>query len=162
VSRKSNPQPGRPGSYIYVPQSQDGPVTLSGTRFPFRRLLRLAGLWWWYSKPPPQWDTPSSTLPLRLILMIFPSKSKFPKPRSAVCLKFCMHFLSLSWVLHDSPFQIRPTTPVPIRNKHKFRRRTFSYPTNPPDEERPFSAVCATYSKCSQLPSMPGDCRLVA
>jgi hypothetical protein len=46
-----------------------------------------------------------------------------------------MHFLSLSWMLHDSSFQVRPTIPVPFRNKHELRRGTFSYSTNPPDEE---------------------------
>jgi hypothetical protein len=32
--------------------------------------------------------------PLQLMLMIFPFKLKFPKPRSVVCPKFCIHFLS--------------------------------------------------------------------
>jgi hypothetical protein len=36
-----------------VPQEGDGPVITPGTGFPFRRLLRLAGLRWRYSKPPP-------------------------------------------------------------------------------------------------------------
>jgi hypothetical protein len=38
---------------IYIPQEQGGPVTPPGTGFPFRRLLRLAGLPWDYSNPPP-------------------------------------------------------------------------------------------------------------
>jgi hypothetical protein len=37
------PQPGRPGTRIYIPQEQGGPVTPPGTGFPSRRLLRLAG-----------------------------------------------------------------------------------------------------------------------
>jgi hypothetical protein len=37
------PQPGGPGSRIYVPQEQGGPVIRSGTGFPLCRLLRLAG-----------------------------------------------------------------------------------------------------------------------
>jgi hypothetical protein len=32
-----------PGRRIYIPQEQGGPVILSGTGFPFHRLLRLAG-----------------------------------------------------------------------------------------------------------------------
>jgi hypothetical protein len=47
------PQPGEPGSRIYIPQEQGGPVIPPGTGFPFRRLLRLAGLRWRYSNPPP-------------------------------------------------------------------------------------------------------------
>jgi hypothetical protein len=38
------PQPGGPGSRIYIPQEQGGPVTPPGTGFPLRRLLRLAEL----------------------------------------------------------------------------------------------------------------------
>jgi hypothetical protein len=47
------PQLGRPGSRIYIPQEQGGPVISPGTGFPFCRLLRLAGLRWRYSNPPP-------------------------------------------------------------------------------------------------------------
>jgi hypothetical protein len=47
------PQPGGPGSRIYIPQEQGGPVIPPGTGFPLRRLLRLAGLRWRYSNPPP-------------------------------------------------------------------------------------------------------------
>jgi hypothetical protein len=45
------PQPGGPGPCIYFPQEQGGPVMRPGTGFPFRRLLRLAGLRWRYSIP---------------------------------------------------------------------------------------------------------------
>jgi hypothetical protein len=38
--------------YLYLPQEQGCPVILPGTGFPFRRLLRLAGLRWRYSNPP--------------------------------------------------------------------------------------------------------------
>jgi hypothetical protein len=37
------PQPGGPGSRIYIPQEQGDPVIPPGTGFPFCRLLRLAG-----------------------------------------------------------------------------------------------------------------------
>jgi hypothetical protein len=46
VSDSRLPQPGGPGSRIYIPQEQGGPVMSPGTGFPFRRLLRLAGLRW--------------------------------------------------------------------------------------------------------------------
>jgi hypothetical protein len=35
------------------PQEQGGPVIPPVTEFAFRRLIRLAGLWWKYSTPPP-------------------------------------------------------------------------------------------------------------
>jgi hypothetical protein len=44
---------GGPGPRIYIPQEQGGPVIPPDTGFPFRRLLRLAGLRWRYSNPPP-------------------------------------------------------------------------------------------------------------
>jgi hypothetical protein len=37
-------QPGGPGPRIYIPQEESRPVVPPGTGFPFRRLLRLAGL----------------------------------------------------------------------------------------------------------------------
>jgi hypothetical protein len=46
------PQPGGPSPRIYIPQEQGGPVIPPGTGFPFRRLLRLAGLRWRYLNPP--------------------------------------------------------------------------------------------------------------
>jgi hypothetical protein len=38
------PQPGRPGSRIYIPQEQDAQVIPPVTGLPLHRLLRLAGL----------------------------------------------------------------------------------------------------------------------
>jgi hypothetical protein len=49
----ATPQPGVPGSRIYIPQEQGGPVIPPGTGFPFCRLLRLAGQRWRYSNPSP-------------------------------------------------------------------------------------------------------------
>jgi hypothetical protein len=40
-------------SVFIFPQEQGGSVIPPGTGFPFRRLLRLAGLRWRYSNPPP-------------------------------------------------------------------------------------------------------------
>jgi hypothetical protein len=42
------PKPGGPYPRIYIPQEQGGPVIPPGTGFPFRRLLRLAGMRWRY------------------------------------------------------------------------------------------------------------------
>jgi hypothetical protein len=44
VSGSRLPQPGGTGPRIYIPQEQGGPVIPPGTGFPFRRLLRHAGL----------------------------------------------------------------------------------------------------------------------
>jgi hypothetical protein len=41
-----------PGSHIYTPQEQGGPVIPPSTGFPFHRLLRLARLRREYSNPP--------------------------------------------------------------------------------------------------------------
>jgi hypothetical protein len=49
--RFETPQSGGPGPH--VPQEQGGPVIPPSTGFPFRRLLRLAGLRWRYSNQPP-------------------------------------------------------------------------------------------------------------
>jgi hypothetical protein len=49
VSDSRLPQPGGPGSHIYIPQGQGGPVIPLGTGYPFWRLLRFKGLWWRYS-----------------------------------------------------------------------------------------------------------------
>jgi hypothetical protein len=45
-------KPSRTCPGVYIPQEQGGTVIPSGTGFPFRRLLRLAGLRWRYSNPP--------------------------------------------------------------------------------------------------------------
>jgi hypothetical protein len=66
------PQPGGPGPRIYIPQEQGGPDILPGTGFPFRRLLRLAGLRWRYSIPPPPG------------MFLFKSKSKSHYDRQSV------------------------------------------------------------------------------
>jgi hypothetical protein len=47
------PQRGGPGHRIYIPRKQGSPVIPLGIGFPSRRLLRLAGLRWRYSNPPP-------------------------------------------------------------------------------------------------------------
>jgi hypothetical protein len=46
-------QPGGPGPSIYIPHKHGSPVTLPAIGFPFHRLLRLGGLRWRYSNPPP-------------------------------------------------------------------------------------------------------------
>jgi hypothetical protein len=45
-------QPGGPGSRIYIPQEQGGPVIPRGTRFPLHRLLRLVSATVEVSNPP--------------------------------------------------------------------------------------------------------------
>jgi hypothetical protein len=53
LSHLSLPQPGGPGSRIYIPHEQGGPDITLGTGFPLHRLLHLAGLQLRYSNPPP-------------------------------------------------------------------------------------------------------------
>jgi hypothetical protein len=53
---RDSPQPGGPGSHIYIPQEQVGPIIPPGTGFPFHRLLLLTGLRWRYSNSPPRGD----------------------------------------------------------------------------------------------------------
>jgi hypothetical protein len=55
VSDSRLPQHGGPGPRIYFSQEHGGPIIAPGTRFPFCRLLRLAGLRWRHSNPPPHW-----------------------------------------------------------------------------------------------------------
>jgi hypothetical protein len=59
---------------IYILQQQGGPVIPPGTGFPSRRLLRLAGLRWRYSKPPPKWGARSP--------YIYPSGTGWSSPNS--------------------------------------------------------------------------------
>jgi hypothetical protein len=53
------PEPGGPGSLIYIPQEQGGPVKPLGIGFPLRRLLGLAGLRCMHSNPLPTWKARS-------------------------------------------------------------------------------------------------------
>jgi hypothetical protein len=53
LSHLKLPQAGGLGPCIYIPQEQGGPVIVPGTGFPICRLLRLAGLQWSHSNPPP-------------------------------------------------------------------------------------------------------------
>jgi hypothetical protein len=64
VSDSRLPQPGGPGPSIDTSHEQGGPVIAPGTGFPFHHLLRLAGLRWRYSIPPP-WLGLSLSLMLR-------------------------------------------------------------------------------------------------
>jgi hypothetical protein len=49
-------QPGGPCPRIYIPQEKSGSVISSATAYPFRRLLRLAGLWRRYSSLHTGWE----------------------------------------------------------------------------------------------------------
>jgi hypothetical protein len=63
------PQPRGPGPRNYIPQEQGGPDIPPGIWFPFRRLLRLAGLRWRYSVPPPHGIASRKTRSSVLILL---------------------------------------------------------------------------------------------
>jgi hypothetical protein len=60
------PQPGGPGPRIYIPQEQGGPDIPLDTGFPFRRLLRLAGMRWRYFIPPPHGITRSRSARVKI------------------------------------------------------------------------------------------------
>jgi hypothetical protein len=64
------PQPGRPGSCIYILQEQGGPVIPPGTGFPLHRLLWLAALRRKYYNPP------------RIYIYIYPSGTGWSSPKS--------------------------------------------------------------------------------
>jgi hypothetical protein len=74
LSHQRLPQPEGPGSRIYIPQAQGGPVIPPGIGFPLRRLLRLVGLRWRYSNPPPTWWARSP--------FIYPSGTGWSSPNS--------------------------------------------------------------------------------
>jgi hypothetical protein len=73
------PQPGGPGSRIYIPQKQGGSILLLGTGLPLRRLLRLAALRWRYSNPPPTWRDRSP--------YIYPLGIRWSSPKSSQNIK---------------------------------------------------------------------------
>jgi hypothetical protein len=54
VSLAFNPETGGSVPRIYVPSDRVGSVISPGTASPFRGLLRIAGLRWRYSNPPPR------------------------------------------------------------------------------------------------------------
>jgi hypothetical protein len=68
VSLASNPQPEWPRLFIRIPQWQGSPIIPPGTGFPFRCLIRLTGLRWRYSNPPPHGTPVSFTIYLTLII----------------------------------------------------------------------------------------------
>jgi hypothetical protein len=71
------PQPEGPDPRIYIPQEQGGPFVPPGSKFPFRHLLRLSGLRWRYSNPPPHGRQTSSVNSEKLLdsLSVIPSVS---------------------------------------------------------------------------------------
>jgi hypothetical protein len=62
------PQPGEPGPRIYIPQEQGCPVIPPGTGFALHSLLRLAGLWWRNSNPPPHRWSQSTQVKVKVTL----------------------------------------------------------------------------------------------
>jgi hypothetical protein len=92
LSRLRLPQPGGPGSRIYIPEGQGGPVIPPGTGFPSLRLLRLSGLWWRYSNPPPTWRARSP--------YIYPSGTCWSSQKSKS--RYDRRPISMSWCLVHS------------------------------------------------------------
>jgi hypothetical protein len=78
-------------SPIYIPKEQGGPVITPPTGFPFRCLLRLAGLRRRYSTPPPHGIEERSILPYHYILRICCFTDRIEKPRPIVfCCFLCI------------------------------------------------------------------------
>jgi hypothetical protein len=69
------PQPGGPGSRIYIPREQGGPIISQGTGFALLCLLQLAGLRWRYSNPQPGGPGPH-------IYMYIPLGTGWSSPKS--------------------------------------------------------------------------------
>jgi hypothetical protein len=67
----------RARSHINIPQEQSGPVTPPGTGLSFLHLLRLTGLRWRYSNPPPQ-------------LTLVTDRTKTPLPTALLLLRACL------------------------------------------------------------------------
>jgi hypothetical protein len=95
LSGLSLPQPAGPGPRIYIPQEQLGPVIPPGTGFPFRRLLRFAGLRLRNSIPSPHGVLPPT---FRDIPLIFIPQKEGAGDRKENCLnvtKLHEHFFVL-------------------------------------------------------------------
>jgi hypothetical protein len=86
VSDSRLPQPRGPDPSIYIPQEQDDPVTPPGTGFPLRRLLRLAGLRWRYSNPPPP-DCSFKLSPYKVAVRT----TQHRKHRPSIVVELCYH-----------------------------------------------------------------------
>jgi hypothetical protein len=63
-----------PGPCLYISQAQGGPVIPRGTGFPFRCLLRFAGLRLRYSSPPPPGYTSSDSTTSGCEMSLVPSR----------------------------------------------------------------------------------------
>jgi hypothetical protein len=102
---------------LYIPQEQGGPVLPPGNGFPFRRLLRLAGLLWRYSNPPPQgiaglrttsprYIAPARTAQKTLVHYCVFSRWRGKKvstelfPSNSCCTVACLHSRYLAVDLH--------------------------------------------------------------
>jgi hypothetical protein len=95
VSDSTVPQPGGPGPRIYIPKEQGSPVIPPGTGFPFRRLLRLAGIRWRYPNWPqlacsPCYTTSGQINRKHLFLKILSLLLSYLLPREMCLLGRCL------------------------------------------------------------------------
>jgi hypothetical protein len=93
------PQPGGPGSRIYILQEQGDPVIPAGTGFPLRRLWRLAGLRRRYLTFHPTWRARSP--------YIYPSGTGWSSPKSKS--RYDRRSVSMSWALVHAALQVLQT-----------------------------------------------------
>jgi hypothetical protein len=95
------PQLRGPGPRIYIAQEHGDPVIPLGTGFPFRRLLRLAGLRRRYSNPPPRGIDEGSPVGPRYIASGQTAQKTLP-----TALHFCIfiHWLAIAcWFIEPLP-----------------------------------------------------------
>jgi hypothetical protein len=89
VSDSRLPQPGWPGPRIYIPHEQGGLVIPPGTGFFFRRLLRLSGVRWKYSTPPPHGDNLEQPVSDKLRLYKYLKPGYVEGDNRKICNKNC-------------------------------------------------------------------------
>jgi hypothetical protein len=94
------PQAGGPCPQIYIPQEQGGPVITPGTGFPFRRLIRLAGLQWRYSTPDP---TPKTASQLSTALLRTSEHGLHRKHISSIVA--CLFTTLLRWNVRGADYR---------------------------------------------------------
>jgi hypothetical protein len=114
------PQPGGPGSRIYIPQEQGGPVKPPGTGIPLHRPLRFAGIRRRYFNCPSTWKARSP--------YIYPSGTWWSSPKSKS--RYDRRPVN-QYVLVPSPLGIKgvPSEWILIQHQDWYIKETFFYIT---------------------------------
>jgi hypothetical protein len=118
VSDSRLPQPGRAGPRICIPQGQGGPVITPGTGFPFRRLIRLAGLRWRYSTSPPRGELLPPVYTQNTIIYDYPGKDSCKKTILNFDFRYCLYPIAYIPNVHELLFK------KPFQNRNECRKST--------------------------------------